>query len=267
MSKAQENTLLKAYRESLALARGYERSLRSIVEAGHNMAASKDITEIMESMLELAVRVSGAQFACAALMQNSNVVFFSGQAPIKKPGKFPLDTAFSRNYGLSGLLMRTKISYICNIAEGDRYLKDDVKDEYDIKNYISVPILAKNGNFLGLLEAYNKNLFEPFDGNDAEILNTLASSTAIAVERFRIYVEFGKFGDEVQRIVDETFDAESALSREREKLAAACRELESVKKSAKRAKAVAGEITALKEDKMPAAREKASEIIGLLSNE
>jgi len=261
--KEHEGGLLKAYRERLELARVYEKNLRSIVEAGHDMAASGDISEIMVSMLELAVKITGAQFACAALMGKSSEVFYSFNVPEKNPVKFPIDTGFDRTFGLGGLLMRTKKHYICNIVEDDRYLNRDVKDEYKIKNYISVPLLAKKGNFLGLMDVYNKNLFEPFDENDADILDTLASFTAIAVERFRIYSEFGKFGEEVEKIVEETLEAENELKKECKKHEYARKELELMKKDVKKARILAQDIVDMKISGVSTAKEKAAEICRL----
>jgi hypothetical protein len=223
------------------------------------------MTEIMELMLDLAVKITGAQFAGAALMGMSDEIFLSGLDHEKGRGKFPLDTGFSRASGLSGLLIRTKECHICNITDGDRYLNEDVKAEFKIKNYISVPLLAKNRNFLGLMEIYNKGNFEPFNGNDAEILSTLASFTATSIERFRVFVEYGKFGDEVQKIVDETIEAESALKNECDKYEATKRELETIRKSARKARMIAESMLDLSEEK--AVKEKTAAIIKVLSNE
>jgi hypothetical protein len=140
MKKEGDDGLLRLYKERLESARDYEKNLRSIVEAAHDMSGSKDITDIMESMLELAVKITGSQFACAALMGRNNEVFFSGNTPARDPGKFPIDTAFKRDSGVSGLLMSTKQHYICNITQDNEYLNDDLRTDYGIKNYISVPI-------------------------------------------------------------------------------------------------------------------------------
>lgn len=267
MKNDQESGLLRLYKERLESAKDYERNLRSIVEAAHDMAGSKDIADIMESMLELTVKITGSQFAGAALMGRHNEVFFSSRAPVKDPGIFPVDSAFNRSAGLSGLLMRTKQHYICNITDGNEYLNDDVRTDYGIKNYISVPILAKNRSFFGLMEAYNKESFEPFNDNDADILNTLASFTAVAVEKFRVYVEFGKFGDEVQKIVDETLEAEGAFIKECGKLNSARKEIENLKKNTKKAKILALDIAGSNIDEVLVLKEKAIEIIKALDHE
>lgn len=247
MKKDPETGLLKAYKECLDSARVHEKNLRNIVETGHSMEGSKDIGDIMESMLELAVKITGAEYACAALMGRNDDVFFSRNVPAKDPDKFPIDRAFSREEGLSGLLMRTKTSYVCNIAEGDKYLDDDTRTDFGVKNYISVPILAKNMNFSGLIEVYNKNCCEPFNDSDMDMLSTIASFTSAAVERFRIYVEFGKFGGEVEKIVDEALSAESAFLKEADMREKEKKENEKLKRNLEKARTLAREIMALEE--------------------
>jgi GAF domain-containing protein len=264
MEKEEKSGIIKAYKERLDSAKDYERNLRSIVDIGHDMARSQDIEEIMKSMLELAVKVTGSQFACAALMGKNDEIFYSGGTAIKDPAEFPLDAAFSRDMGLSGLLMRTKEHYTCNITQGNEYIDDNIRTTHNIKNYISIPLLAKNRNFIGLLELYNKHAYEPFNESDADILLTLASFAAAAVERFRLYVELGKFGDEVQRIVDETLEAESALKDECGKLEGAKKELEKLKEGNKKAAAIAVEILDNEAKVMPGLKEKTEEILGLI---
>jgi hypothetical protein len=161
--------------------------------------------------------------------------------------------------------MTTKIRYICNIAEGDRYLNKNTRTEYNIKNYISVPLLAKNRNFIGLLEVYNKHLFEPFDDNDAEILDILASFTSTAVERFRAYVELEKFGDEVQKIVNEMFDAEAAFKTECEKFETAVKEKEDIHNKLEKVRPLAEYITEQETTDIAAMKGKATEILNILN--
>jgi hypothetical protein len=98
-------------------------------------------------------------------------------------------------------------------------------------------------------------------------LNTLAAFTAAAVERFRVYVEFGKFGDEVQKIVDETLEAEGAFIKECGRLNLAKKEIENLKKNVKKAKIIAVDIVGSNFDEVLPLKEKATEIIKVLESE
>jgi hypothetical protein len=267
MEKEEKIGTLKAYKERFESASNYEKKLRSIVKTGHEMAYSRDMSEIMPVMLTLAVKICGAQFAAAALTGKNDEVFVSGGAPANGAGRFPLDKDFKRDKGLSGLLMRTKKRYICNITEGDEYLNDDIRTDCGIKNYISTPLLVKNNDFIGMLEVYNKNRMEPFNENDADILDMLAAFTAAAVERFRIYAEFGKFGDEIQKVVDEAFEAEAAFRDESKKFESTKMEIRKIKADAERAADMAVEILKMEEADIPRMKEKAAGILRLINRE
>lgn len=107
--------------------------------------------------------------------------------------------------------MRTKKPYICNIPAGDQFLDDEKRTRYGIRNFVSVPILAKGDNFIGLFEVYNKSGIETFNDYDVDLLTALGSFAAIAIERHRMSAEFEKFGEEAEKVMEEVLNTEMLL--------------------------------------------------------
>ena len=114
------DNLIRTYRERLEIAEIYEKKMHAIIDAGKTINFNDNINEIMDSMLELAAKITNSGFASAALMGKSGRILFGYSIPGEKPGALPADTDFIREKGIGGILMRTKIPYICNVPAVDK---------------------------------------------------------------------------------------------------------------------------------------------------
>ena len=205
------DNLIRTYRERLEIAEIYEKKMHAIIDAGKTINFNDNINEIMDSMLELAAKITNSGFASAALMGKSGRILFGYSISGEKPGALPADTDFIREKGIGGILMRTKIPYICNVPAVDKNLDEDKRIRYGIRNFVSVPILAKGNNFTGLFEVYNKAGIEIYGDNDIDLLTALGTFAAIALERHRMSSEFEKFGEEAGKVMEDVLNTELLL--------------------------------------------------------
>jgi hypothetical protein len=199
-------------------------------------------------------------------MGKTGKIYFKKNMPYAGSESLPIDTGFDREKGLCGLLMRTKKPYICNITEADKYLSGDKKEAYKIKNFLSIPILAKNEDFVGLFEVYNKSRLEPYNENDVDLLAMLGSFTAIAVERYRMSAEIGKFGEELEKLIEEILNTEMMLKDNCKKLTESQMELSSLNNRIKEAAVVAELLGNAKGTEEGAFRDKIEELKYILRN-
>jgi|GEM_PF-1628873 GAF domain-containing protein len=260
------DSLIRTYRERLEIAKIYEKKMHAIVETGRNINFVDNITEIMDAMLELAAKITNSEFSSASLMGKTGLMIFGNNLSGDAPAGLPIDAGFDREKGLCGLLMRTKKPYLCNMASGDGYVDNDKRTKYKIRNFISMPILVKNENFIGLFEVYNKNQMELYNENDVDLLRILGSFTAIAVERHRMSAEFGKFGEELEKVIEEVLNTEMLLKDNCKKLTESQTELLNLNNRIKKAAVVAEFIGNSKEGDAAGIMDKIEELKNILKN-
>ena len=267
MKNTPNDGLIRTYRERLEIAKIYEEKIHIIVETGKSINFVDNISEIMDAMLGLAVKITNSEFSAASLMGKTGKNFIRNNLSNGKIQDLPVDADFEREKGLCGLLMRTKKPYICNITAADKYLNDDKREEYKIRNFLSVPILAKNEDFVGLFEVYNKAQLEPYNENDVNLLVMLGSFAAIAVERQRMSAEIGKFGEELERLIEEMLNTDMMLKDNCKKLTESQMELSALNNRINEPAVVAELLGNIKGIEDPALINKIEELKNVLRNQ
>lgn len=115
----------------------------------------------------------------------------------------PIAYSFGPGSGVPGRVFETKTTYISNDTEHDPYVVPEIRQALGFRNLIDVPILSRSGEFLGCFELHNTEAGRPFDQRDAEVLEGLAASAAVALENARIVAERAE-AEESQRLTLET---------------------------------------------------------------
>lgn len=200
---------VNGYRQMLASSYEYQDRLHMLINLGKNLNSLLDIDDIMDALIESSIKLSGAQTGAAALFNRTKVVFnkygVNGRV-------LPLEYKFQRGKGISGMVMETKKPYLCNNTDRNQYMPAEVQKVFNIRNFISVPILGKNNEFFGFFEVYNSRNLEPFSQIDVDLCVDLAGFAATAVDNSRLLNEINKFGEEMELLVSEL--AQANLSKE-----------------------------------------------------
>jgi GAF domain-containing protein len=188
------------YKQMLASAFEYQDRLHELIRRGQDINCLLDIDEIMATLINSAIKLTESGIGAAALF-NRNKVIFNQYKTIEKI--LPIECRFKRGEGILGMVMDTKRPYVCNNTELSHYMPYEIQKELKIHNFVCMPILSRQNEFLGFFEIYNKKNMAPYNEIDIDILNDLSKFGASAVENSRLMGELNKFGEELEVLMGE----------------------------------------------------------------
>lgn len=156
----------------------------------------------LPTLLDLIVNSGREMIDCAAcsllLLDNkSGELYFeaaSGGAQEIKRVVVPLDAS------VAGWVCRTGKAIVIGDASQDMrfYRQADIESSFTTRSILAVPLKVKD-KIIGCLEAVNKQGGVPFGEEDTEILTTLASQAAVAIQNARLFEQ----SDQIAQMVHE----------------------------------------------------------------
>ncbi len=153
--------------------------LKSLLDISLKINASLKKENIRKSLLDASRSISNTTSAMVGLVEDERMVFrehsHGDQIDL-------VDYTFEPGYGVPGHVMQTLKPYISNDAAHDAHTIPKIIQELDVHQLLDVPILSRAGKLLGCFEVHNRKDGHPFDAVDIEILESLAASTAVALE-------------------------------------------------------------------------------------
>ncbi|MCU7495907.1 MAG: PAS domain S-box protein [Ignavibacteria bacterium] len=159
--------------------------LQVLNHASRDINSVLEIPEIMRKLVSYAFDLTGATSGGAGMMQNGQMVF----TEYNENGRLlPINISFSEYAGVPGHVMSTRKAYLTNDAPNDPYVIQEIQKQLKFYSLLDVPIIDKNGRLAGCFEIHNKP--EGFNSGDKELLESLATIAAIALENARILEEY-----------------------------------------------------------------------------
>jgi PAS domain S-box-containing protein len=169
-----------------------QKNLELIVQTGLLLAKCLDLESLVQAATDAGLQMSGAQFGAFFY----NVIDRSGESYLlytlsgvdrSKFANFPMP----RNTAVFGPTFEgTSVVRSGDITKDPRYGKNAPfngmpKGHLPVCSYLAVPVKAQNGEVLGGLfyGHSNTNVFEP---EAEELVGTIASQAAVAIENFRL---------------------------------------------------------------------------------
>lgn len=168
----------RLYKESLDMSS----QLRSFFGISITMAKAEDTKRVMSDIVRNARRALDARRATVFLYDESTSSFASF---IVDGGKMP--PTLPANAGIVGACFRTREGIICNDAYNDPRFNRNVDNETGFKtiSLLAVPIIAQNGNTLGVVEMVNK-IHGAFREKDQKLLQSIATFASVTLENSRL---------------------------------------------------------------------------------
>ncbi|WP_069130679.1 GAF domain-containing protein [Rhodohalobacter halophilus] len=87
--------------------------------------------------------------------------------------------------GIAGWVLKNKKPYLSNDVSTSEHFYGDLVESFTTRNIICVPLVSKNEDVLGVIQAMNKRDKELYHENEIEVFEALAKHVAIAIERTR----------------------------------------------------------------------------------
>lgn len=169
-----------------------ERKYSSLLEQiQQDVDTAIDLQEVLNRILRRAVELVGARDGTLMLTDETGELHFrarfGGSLPADK-----VERTFKPGEGVAGWVVQNHRPYICHDTKTDAHFTSII-DGKPIRSLVSVPIIL-HGTVLGVI---NVDSTEPnrFSEADARLLVTLASQTAVAIERAELLESLKQIGE------------------------------------------------------------------------
>ncbi|MBN2149060.1 MAG: SpoIIE family protein phosphatase [Anaerolineales bacterium] len=172
-------------------------TLRLINEISANLTATLDLDRVLEAALQRVQDSLGAEAASILTIEGDELVFqiaVGEHAEQVKPFRIPL------GQGIAGWAVREQKGALVNDVRHDPrfYAEADAESGFTTRCLLAAPLVC-NERSIGVIEVFNKP--GGFTPADLEMLSTIASGAAIAIENARLFkeaVEKGRMERELQ---------------------------------------------------------------------
>ncbi len=202
--------------ETIALqaAVGFERSLlierlgdwstglEALLAFGAAVNARLDSAELVRHLVEHAARFLKAGGGLAGLAEPAP----SGEHELvascywHRSGWSERPRRFRRGDGLAGRLLEIEFPCLINDYASDSLGDPDLVEAYGIARAVSIPIKSSDGRVLGFFELHRSAEQPPFTWQDATFLDSLANTTAVAIENARLLSDLEDKSEEIRAL-------------------------------------------------------------------
>jgi phosphoserine phosphatase RsbU/P len=172
-------------------------SLRFLHEISIDLTSTLEIDDVLLASLKRISELLGAQEASILTAEDDQLIFqitTGGNANALKPFRIPI-----RGSAAGWVLQNNQGVIINDVYQDERFdISIDEKTGFETRNIIAAPLIIKE-RAIGVIEVVNKS--GGFTQADLELLDTIGSSAAIAIENARLYqvaVEKGRMERELQ---------------------------------------------------------------------
>ncbi len=155
--------------------------LKIIHDLGLKTSSTLELQEILDSIVEGAVNLLGAEKAAILMIEDEEIVYRAayGFSPASTQMKFKLGEGYIGRVALSG-----EPAMVLD-APSDSHLSQEVMDRENLRSFIHLPLKVKDKT-VGLLNITNKREGS-FSSKDLELASILANQAAIAMEHALLF--------------------------------------------------------------------------------
>jgi len=153
---------------------------KSLYHVGQAMRSSQDIDNILELILDVAIEMLDAEMGSLMLLEPGGEELTIRVA--RGLEERVLRTArIKLGEGVSGWVAKQGVPLLVPDIDADPRFPKRRTDRYTTDSLISVPLVAR-GKSIGVINVNNKTSGDIFSREDLEVLSTVASNAAVAIE-------------------------------------------------------------------------------------
>jgi PAS domain S-box-containing protein len=181
---------------------------RALLALSHRLNATLDLNEVLETLINEAIRLTDAEGGCTGLAIDSAFVtdtyHFRGKT-------FSLPRRWPPGEGIPGWVLAHQEPYLTNDAPNDPQGTPDMIQRFGLRSVLAAPVIDSQGQVLAFFEVVNKKSNTGFGDGAREKLEGLAQIAAIAIQNAQLYEHQRHLS---QQIVTAQEEERQRLSRE-----------------------------------------------------
>jgi signal transduction histidine kinase len=147
----------------------------------------RDPAVLVRDMVEHTARFLKADGGRAGLAERDDAtgdVFMTSQARWNQGAWYQEARRWARHVGVPGFVLENEFPYLCAEYATDRLADEELRDQ--VQCALCVPIRNNEHVVLGFFELHRREGGTPFTWHDAAFLESLANTTAVAIENARL---------------------------------------------------------------------------------
>lgn len=160
--------------------------LERVVTIGQMLNSTLDLSQLLETIIHTAAELVETQTASILLVdERSGELFFAASSGMTREESRQIKVPIEGS--IAGTIYKTGEPVITGDVSSDtrHYTGVDQSISFQTQSILGVPLQVR-ARRIGVLEAINKIDGKPFEDGDVDILSTMASHAAIAIENARL---------------------------------------------------------------------------------
>jgi signal transduction histidine kinase/ActR/RegA family two-component response regulator len=156
-----------------------EETVRSLLRVSTKLNSSLNVDELLDILVEEALQLAGAENGVSGLRTPEGMTC---QRYFMKGKPMLLSYCWPPKHGLPGWVLVNKRPYLTNDAATDGQIVPELRDQFGVREALSIPILDVRGEVLGFFELHNRKGGGGFTPTDQEQLVAVSQAAAIAIQ-------------------------------------------------------------------------------------
>jgi two-component system phosphate regulon sensor histidine kinase PhoR len=181
----------------------HEDDLLRILEATRAISSTLRLSELLDTVIQLAREVMKSEAASFLLMDQATGELYFDVAVGEKGGALQ-HIRLKKGEGIAGWVAEhQKPAVVNDVAADPRWTqKGDDTSKFKTRSILAVP-MQHNGRLIGVMEAINRSDNEPFSETDVQLLETFAAQAAVAIENARLFESIRQEKEKMSTIIGE----------------------------------------------------------------
>lgn len=176
--------------------RSYHEKMAILLDVTTSVARTLDLDALILRIVEKITEILDVERSTLFMLDPKTDELWSKVAQ----GAEVVEIRFPRSEGLAGLCANTRqVINIKDAYQDPRFNpKVDLETGFHTKAVLCAPIINREGDIVGITQAINKRGRE-FDQGDEDLLKSLSSQLAVALENSQLYEEVKRYSEKLRR--------------------------------------------------------------------
>lgn len=175
------------------------RRLQSLLDVAADINSQLELEPLLRRIVERGVEITNAQAGFVGLLEEDRIVmreWWNGRQWM------PLEYRWRKGEGNAGWVWQTKEALLINDVAKDRRGAPEMIRLLGLRNLICVPLLTRQGDFLGVVEVGNKREGAPFTHDDLALMQAYAQQAAVALQNARLVEAEQRRAQELDAVIE-----------------------------------------------------------------
>ncbi|MFH5882681.1 histidine kinase dimerization/phosphoacceptor domain -containing protein [Halalkalibaculum sp. DA3122] len=159
-------------------------SLQLLLETIEGINRTVELKSLLAESMEATRIVMRTEASSLMLLDQSTGELFVSlpTGPVKEEIK---GKSIPKHKGVGGWVVENREPFLSNNVEESEVFWGDLAEDFNTRNILCVPLISKDDEVIGVLQAINRRQNEEFTPHDIPVFQALASHVTVAIERSR----------------------------------------------------------------------------------